>query len=345
MNVARRNGALKSPRCSRPASAALACTASLMLACSLAPADPIEFVLNTGEVLRGEVIARTDSAITMSHPLLGEIVVPVDAVASESPVVQDDVSLADDGADAPPPPPPTEPAAAATVDDPTGDPDLGEPEVVWESRFDAGFAVSSGNTDTQEFTAGVSSLREAIRTRTTLDARYFYGASDGDRDTNKATVAILNDWLFTDSRWSYFISGQADYDEFQSWEYRASIFTGFGYELIQQEDLELRLRAGIGATREFNSQRNQIIPEALLGAELAWDINDRQNLEAATTLFPDLDDTGEYRLVSSASWVLALDEDRDMNFSLGLLNEYQSKVDPGIENNDLKVFGSFGFSF
>lgn len=309
--------------------------------------QPVEIELTTGEVLRGVVLERTESGLTLSHPVLGTVNIAASAIAAERPIEGAagpsiaGGSPADEGSAAGPDAEGGEEAAAPAETPPAPV----EPEVKWESQFDAGFSVSTGNTDTQEFTVGVNSLREAIRITTKFDARYFYGASNGDRDTNKATAGLINDWRIDDSRWSYFISGRFDYDEFQSWEYRASLFTGFGYDLIRQEDLNLKLRAGIGATKEFHSQRNQIIPEALLGAELDWTINDRQRLTASTTLFPDLDETGEFRVTSAASWVLALNQDRNMSLTLGLLNEYQSRVDPGIENNDLKIFGAFGFTF
>jgi hypothetical protein len=34
-----------------------------------------------------------------------------------------------------------------------------------------------------------------------------------------------------------------------------------------------------------------------------------------------------------------------MSLSVGLRNEYQSEVDPGVEHNDLYLFAGLGFDF
>jgi len=321
--------------------------AGLLSGIGAARADRI--ILTTGELLRGEVVERTPDTVTLQHPILGRLVIDrgrvteiVEETPEESeqplvpPVVEPEGGATDVEADADAAPAPEAEAAAAAE---------AAEEKEWESSFDLGITAQTGNTENVDLFARVRSIRENDETRTNLDASYFYGESDGDRDTNEGTAGFIHDWFFPDSRWTWFVDGRYEYDEFEAWEHRISAHTGPGYLFIDEEDVVLRGRVGFGAFREFNSQREEIVPELLAGLELDWEIDERTSLVAATTLFPDLDDTGEYRIVSSAGldWLVA--EESSMSLTLGVEDEYQSKVDPGTEHNDLKVFGGLRFSF
>lgn len=212
-------------------------------------------------------------------------------------------------------------------------------------RFELGGSSSTGNTDAQDFFARVRSARTRPDTVLELDAANFYGASNGDRNKNKFTAGANHDWLVPDSRWMYFAQGRYDYDEFQSWDQRLSGAAGLGYELYNRDDFTVILRAGAGAVKEIGSKRNQIIPEGVLGGELGWQITDQQRFEADSLVYPDFDETGEFRAVSSAVWSYSLNESHNLTLNFGLLNEYQSKVDPGIKHDDLKIYGGLGFDF
>lgn len=308
-----------------------------------------EVVLASGEVLRGEIVAQTDEAITLEHPILGALAIPRDRIASW---LEGEAPTAAPGGDAAAAAPAEGEAAAPTPAEEVADEGAAALEAAteaddgWDSRFELGFSSSTGNTDAQSLNVGIRSTRETERMKTAFDALYFYGATDGDRNTNKFTTGVLNDWLFPDeSRWLFFAQGRYDFDEFQSWEHRLTAATGPGYRFIDTETFDLTLRAGGGVAKEIGSKRNQLIPEALTGGDLSWKINDRQDLTAATTFFWDLDETGEFRNTSTAAWNLTLDTESNMKFSLGLLNEYQSQVDPGVKHNDLKVFGALVFDF
>lgn len=242
--------------------------------------------------------------------------------------------------------------APVTLDDPgPGAPPVAlaaddeAPPSEWKSHFDLSLAGSFGNTDDQSLHVGIDSLREDERTRTSLDAHYFLGMSDGDRTQNKLTTGILQDWLFPDSRWLWFADARYDYDEFQSWEHRVSAHTGPGYQLIDSEDVDLILRGGVGFNKEWNSEDEPFTWEGFLGFEWGWQISDRQRIGATGTWFPQLEDPSEFRTVSTVDWSLLVDEESAMSISAGLRHEHQTEVDPGVEHNDWNVYAGLRFDF
>ncbi len=285
-----------------------------------------EIFLQSGDRLTGTILQHDEQLVVMEHAVLGQVQIPASEVASMMIDPPADQSVPVDVIDN------VEEAAAV-------------PEKEWNSKFDLSLGASAGNTDSQNFRIGTTSLRETDQTRTALDATYYYGSDNGDRNENRFTTGILHDWLLPDSRWIYFAQGRYDYDEFKSWEHRLGMHGGVGYELIKRDDFNLTLRAGTGATKEFGSEAEELRPEILFGGDLEWTISDRQSLTAGTTIYPDLGKSGEYRSVSHMSWSLKVDDKSNTSIHAGLEHEYQSDVDLGVDNNDLRIFAGLSFDY
>jgi hypothetical protein len=296
-----------------------------------------EVVLKSGDRLTGVVAERSEAMVILDHPTLGRLEIPVEEILRLT-IAQEIVI-----GEAPPPPPdeaaPEPPAEEVTEAVVAPDPDD------WKFHLDLGGTGSFGNTDTQAFRISITGLRENAEERTALDVAYFYGATNGDRTTNKVTAGVLQDWFVSDSRWSYFASVRYDFDEFQSWEHRLGAHGGFGYHVVDREDFDWMARAGAGVNKEWKSEEDDLRPEALLSTDINWQIDEHQAFVFATTLYPDLGDLGEYRWITDAKWTMLLANHDNLSLSAGLRNEYQSDVDPGIKHNDLYIFAGLTLDF
>jgi len=169
----------------RRVSRALLALSALALGLTTGTSFADQVTLTKGDVLIGTVTEQSDDKVVLQHAVLGEVILPADQVAA----------VAIDG---------IEPAPAPVVV---------EEEVAkeWDSHVEVSASSATGNTDTQAVHLGLTSKRENEKTRTALDAHYFYGASDGDRTENRLTAGVLHDWLVPNSKWLYFASGRYDY--------------------------------------------------------------------------------------------------------------------------------------
>ena len=100
-----------------------------------------------------------------------------------------------------------------------------------------------------------------------------------------------------------------------------------------------------GVVKELGSRNEDLRPEGLLGADLAWRIATRQSLEAGTRFHPDLGDATEFRTVSSISWSWLVNDEAKMSLHTGIEHEYQSVVDPGTDHNDWRIVAGLQFDF
>lgn len=305
----------------QPSSARLFAAAACVSIALPAAAEMTEVRLSTGEVLRGEVVEVTADTVRLSHPVMGEVAIP------RAHLVRND----------------QDPMLAALQDEPTADPAAEEP--AWKFKLTLAASATTGNSETMNFTGLFTASRETERLNTVFDAGYFYAESNNESSENKFTAGLRNDWLIPESDWFYFASGRYDYDDFQSWDQRVSGHVGVGYELIKPQPLELNLLAGIGAVKEWGSNNEDVRPEGLFGVEGAWQIAEKHSLTFSSTIYPDLDDVGEFRMLNTLAWSLLLDEQNGLSLSAGLRHEYQSVVDPDRDRNDLRLYAGLQLDF
>lgn len=228
--------------------------------------------------------------------------------------------------------------ALETPQEPQDEPDFWSG---WERSIEAGLTGSSGNNDTINIRAIIQTQRETDRLRTMIRGRYLYG-KDGSRvSQDEGRIRGENDWKFPGER--YFIFSQAvyDYDRFQDWDTRLQAFAGLGYDFLKERSLleggqdraSLRGRLGAGVSREFGSDDDIWHPEALIGLDFTWAIDDRNTFSAGTEVFPVLDDLGEFRALNYAHYEVKLSNARDIRLRIGAEHEYDSDPGDAEENN------------
>jgi hypothetical protein len=220
----------------------IALAALFVLTASLpALADEIELV--TGERLRGIIVERDDAKVILNHPVLGTLIIPAANVkpGTPEPAAPAAPAKGPDGKPAPAPAVPPAPPAPSP----------------WKFRVEFGASGSSGNTDQSDLHAAVSALYETEKRRFKAEGGWANAETDNERTKNQQFVAAIHDWFIKDSKWSFFVSGRKDWDDFQDWDHRASVGAGVGYAFVKRDDFELRGRVGLAATHEWVSSASR----------------------------------------------------------------------------------------
>jgi putative salt-induced outer membrane protein YdiY len=275
--------------------------------------EEVRITLPNGNVVTGQVVTRTDENITINNETFGSLTIPlVEGVTVET--------IASAGEQ-----PPAE--EESPVEEAEAKP--------WEIRFQLGASGSRGNTDRDNLRTAVTLNRETDRMISFVSADYRWAAENGDTTENRFFLRGRNEWLIEDSRWSYFVQGDADVDEFKDYDVRVSLFGGAGYRFIDTEEERLTGRIGLGASRPFGaSQDDEWVPEGLLGVDYFNKINESVTFTALAEFYPDLEDLNEFRARGEAAVEIALDKDNTWFLRLNVENRYESQVGPGTDKND-----------
>lgn len=215
----------------------------------------------------------------------------------------------------------------------------------WSFSLDFSMNTTSGNTNEDTTRLGTHIKRTLPRERTTFDGAYYHKKNTGKVTDNELTIGLLKDWLNPGSRWFFFGSGRADYDEFESWEKRANIQVGPGYNLITSDDMLLNLRLGAGGRKEWGSQNDNLKFEGLAGIDFEWELTDKQSIETGIWFFPVITDFDDYRTRSHLNWRYKLSKESDISLLFGVLHETQSIVDPGDDDSDTRVYTGIQLGF
>jgi putative salt-induced outer membrane protein YdiY len=259
----------------------------------------------------------------VEHPVLGEMEIPR-AEITDIQFDDDDVAaLADD-------------APVAADDGFLGTGWLTD----WQRRFELGLTGAAGKSDDLNVTAGFTADYEDEYKRWTHKTAYHRKESDGERTDNSFYSSLQRDWLNPDSPWFQFAGARFDWDEFKDWDYRLSGNGGVGYEFIDTDRLRVFGRAGLGGNQTFGDDREAFTPEASLGVDVKWQISERQTLAFVNTLHPNLEESGEYRNLTSVDWVYDIERDAGIGLKIGLTNEYDSLAEDDVDENDFKYMGS-----
>ena len=284
---------------------------------AMAQTGPAQITLTNGDTLSGTILGREQGVIILQHESLGEIRLPESRIKETR-----FAAVAQAPGDAQAPQPAAEP------------PDLLlEPLLPgWERQFDLGIGGSEGNSQSRNIHGALTAKTESPEYRWDVRMAYDAAEEDGNRSRERFFAQANRDWLEPGSPHFYFAQGRFDWDDFQDWNYRVNTAGGYGYELVDRPGWTLRGKTGLGVSREFGGDEDKLSPEGLLGLESFWKLSEHHSIEFVTTLFPQLDEMGEYRSLTSLSWANKLNG--TMRLKVGLTNEYDSNVGEDVKHND-----------
>jgi len=331
-----------------------------------------EIVLTSGETLQGSIVARTELTVVFDHAILGMLEIQLSGIdrinnrpvgltpetrnvppKGETPPAKAE-KVTPPPMDAPDPNPPTTTPPDPVVPAPALTPDE-ESAAEWDSSIEFGLNGSQGSTETANVRAAFNTSRTTPVTTLRLDATYRMATTRGDRTEQRFTAGAFHEWKKKDSSWTAFAQGRVDADEFQPWDVRLTFSSGFGYVLVdhrvERDDgksdniFKLTARGGAGVRQEFGALEDDFGPEGLLGADFQYALNDRMRLAGGSTLYPDVRDLGEFRIVSNVDVTVALEELEGINMRLGISNEYETLQDDSFDRSDFSAYAAVVVKF
>ena len=218
---------------------------------------------------------------------------------------------------------------------------------LWRGFADFGYSLTTGNTKTSTVALGANAGRETNRDKTTLYAALIKSKNKTSGVTETTANAIRGGARYEislTSRLSTFTFADFEYNEIQLLDLRSVLGGGLGYDVIKSERTRFQVFGG-GAWNHENFANNTARDsgEAIAGQDLTFRLSDRVALKERFQFFPNLTNTGEYRITFDAGVSTKLTSYLDWQTTVS--DRYLSNPVPGSNKNDLLLTTGLRFNF
>jgi putative salt-induced outer membrane protein len=215
---------------------------------------------------------------------------------------------------------------------------------LWAGLVDAGLSFTRGNSDSTSFALTGKAARVSKRTKISLNTTEIYSRSTLAGVSSTTASAIRGGArVDVNLRGRSFAFGLADFehDRFQALDLRSVLGGGLGYHLIKEKDRTFDVFGGVTYNQEYYSQpfsppnpsTTRKTAEFVLGQTLATKLGSRTTLGEQFSFFPNLSDTGDYRLQLDATAATKIKS--WFSWQVTLSDRYVSTPLLGLRNNDL----------
>jgi putative salt-induced outer membrane protein YdiY len=195
----------------------------------------------------------------------------------------------------------------------------------WDTGLELGVNGSSGTSESFSIRAGGYIKRESRFSKLDLSAYHNRTNTSGENTQNNAQFDVRNDWLLDEeSPWTLFGTGNVFYDEFQAFDLQTNANSGVGYRFVDDAELSLLGRLGMGASREFGGPDERWVPESLVAFEYSQQLSETQKFYTKLDYFPEWDELGEFRLVADAGWEIELVQPSNLSLKISANDRYDS---------------------
>lgn len=246
------------------------------------------------------------------------------------------------------------PAAAQSGPGPSGDESVGFPassgaEPGWRGSFDLGLTVTTGNSETSNFSLGARTVNRGERHRWLFAGSYLRASTDGQETANKGELSVQFDY-FPGQRFFFFARAAGSFNEPAGLDVRLAPGVGAGYQLAGAPGAELAVEGGATWIRDafVDGSSTQSVFLAL-GQTFRWEPTGTTTLEQGLTYNPRSTQLDDFLLTGEASVITRITG--GLGLKVTLRDEFDSTpfVDPATgtarRKNDLTLVTGITYEF
>ena len=230
--------------------------------------------------------------------------------------------------------------AAALADD--------KPDGLWHGNVSVGANFASGNSSSTNVGANADASRARAQDKWAFYFNAAYGESKSDGVTSKTADTIRGggryEWNFTPRAFA-FGSADLERDGLVDLDLRAVLGGGAGYYLVKEKATTFQLSGGVAYTHESysDSTGDRNYAALILAEESTHAFTENTSFKQRLALYPDLDETGEYRATFDATLANKLGGNWTLNLTLNW--RYNSLPPMGAKKDDTLFLVGVGAKF
>lgn len=226
----------------------------------------------------------------------------------------------------------------------------------WNGGVNLGFALTRGNSETKNLAFAFNAARTGQHDKTTLYSTDIYATNDAPGANPSLTASAIGGGARYDHDFSKrtfgFVNGDFFHDQLQALDLRAILGGGVGFHAIKRTNLTLDLLGGANYTHEsysvalnpaFPAIKNRSLAGLTVGDDFTYKLGKSTDITQNLYFYPDLSDTGEYRMTFNFGTVTKIN--KWLGWQNSLADIYVSDPPFGKKQNDLLLSTGLNISF
>ena len=212
----------------------------------------------------------------------------------------------------------------------------------WNSSFDLGATITSGNSDTSLVTLGYQASKLGKADEYFTNFSYTFGETESE---------TTNDELLATASWNHLISETVyaglrfDFrrDDIADIEYRVGLSGVLGKYLIKNDSTYLAFEAGVGYTTESVGSEEEDFLNVYVGDRFEHKLNDKTRIYQTLGITAPADDFDDFSLVAELGIETFLSE--RLALKIYAQDKYEGEPAEGLEENDLRFVTGVSYKF
>ncbi len=202
-------------------------------------------------------------------------------------------------------------------------------ETLWKATAELGYVKTSGNSDTQTLNAKFNASTEYDAWKHALHLETLSSSSNDVRSAEKYRAEVQSDYFISERTYALGLVSW-EKDNFDGFDYQASLVAGLGYKVIQEPDMELRLELAPGyRVSELKSGSNE--EDAIIRAAevFSWKFSKTSSLDQFLNT-----EAGDSNTVTRFGISLTSQVDDALSMKVGYNIKHNSDVAQGSDKTD-----------
>jgi putative salt-induced outer membrane protein YdiY len=218
----------------------------------------------------------------------------------------------------------------------------------WQGGVNVGFGLTRGNSETKNLALAFTAARTGFHDKLSLYTNSIYATNDTPGATPSTTAnsvqgGIRYDHDFTPRVFGY-VGADFQTDALQTLDLRSVLGGGVGLHVIKNDRTTFDLLAGLDYTREkYTALPSRSFAALSVGEELSHKIGMNTVLKEKLYIFPNLNDTGEYRGAFNFATVTKIS--KWLGWQNAFSDIYVTNPPEGAKQNDILLTTGLNFSF
>ncbi len=224
---------------------------------------------------------------------------------------------------------------------------VAKPDGAWRGSLGANISSASGNNESVNAGLNADVVRQTEIDKLTGFVQSLYGRREtngvSELTASRFRAGTRYDRDITDLTYG-FVGYDVEKNKLNDLKWRHAPSVGAGLHLRKTETFTFDVFAGYSYNRErLYSGGKRSFDEALIGEETTHQFSESTKFRQRLSYYPNLSDSGEYRVVFDAGLLTAL-VDR-WNLTVNLSARYQSNPPLGVQKSDTLLFTGLQYSW